>query len=159
IAREMGWTSRLQKEAAPDAKDEDPNENEQHSIEVPHELPDLQPNPATEGVDWVRDEFGEPTHPLSKRALEASIALSDQYDKLGLDETEDPDLVAFLGEFQTTSAKLAGALDDLAYGDEIHDGAFIVAYLKRALGHLHASQAALEKVAGKKLLPAKVLKA
>ena len=33
------------------------------------------------------------------------------------------------------------------------DGAFTVAYLKRALDHLHKSQAGLEAVAPKKVLP------
>ena len=68
-------------------------------------------------------------------------------------------MVTFLGEYQTTAAKLAGALDDLAYGHDLHDGPFTVAYLKRALSHLHAAQAALEKVSAKELLPSKFLNA
>jgi hypothetical protein len=164
IAKEMGWTRREEAlEREKDAKDtperetDFPNEQDERGFQVPDDLPDLQPDPATEGVDWIRDEFGEPTHPLSERALQGCIALDQKYEQLGLDQTEDADLVAFLGEYQTTAAKLAGALDDLAYGYDLHDGPFTVAYLKRALGHLHAAQAALEKVSAKKLLPAKFI--
>jgi len=58
-------------------------------------------------------------------------------------------------QFQTTGAKLAGALNSLAYEDEEspREGGFVVAALKRALKYLHASIDASEKVAGKKLLP------
>ena len=159
VAQEMGWTKHERTEEAgeSDNPEEQEDDGENPGSELASDLPDLQPNPATEGVDWVRDEFGEPTHPLSQRAFEASVALSEKYDELGLEETEDPDLLAFLGEFQTTGAKLAGALDDLAYGDDLHDGAFVVAYLKRALGHLYSSQAALENAARRKLLPDAVI--
>jgi len=57
-------------------------------------------------------------------------------------------------QFQTAGAKLAGALDSLAYHEEgDREGGFIVAALKRALNYLHKSIAAAEKVAGKNLLP------
>jgi hypothetical protein len=59
----------------------------------------------------------------------------------------------FIFEFQTTGAKLAGALNSIARGEGFTDAAFTVAYLKRALDHLHKSQAGLEAVAPKKLLP------
>jgi len=39
----------------------------------------------------------------------------------------------------------------------VRDGAFTVAYLKRALDHLHKSQGGLEAVARRKLLPAKLV--
>jgi hypothetical protein len=63
----------------------------------------------------------------------------------------------FILEFQTTGAKLAGALDGLARGQPYSDSGFTVAYLKRALDHLHKSQAGLEAVAPKKLLPDDVI--
>jgi hypothetical protein len=165
IAKEMGWTRReealgREKEAKTSRDDEaSPANEEEHGFEIPGEVPELQPDPTTEGVDWVRDEFGEPAHPLSQRALKGCIALDRKYEQLGLENTDDPDLVTFLGEYQTTAAKLAGALDDLAYGHDLHDGPFTVAYLKRALSHLHAAQAALEKVSAKELLPSKFLNA
>ena len=63
------------------------------------------------------------------------------------------DLDQFIFELQTTSAKLAGALNSMARGEAVHDRAFTVAYLKRALGHLYKSQAGLEGVAAKNILP------
>ena len=65
----------------------------------------------------------------------------------------DEDVEQFIFEFQTAGAKLAGALDGMARGEDFSDPAFTVACLKRALDHLHKSQAGLEAVAPKKLLP------
>ncbi len=55
--------------------------------------------------------------------------------------------------------KLAGALHDVAAGHGHFELSFIVAYLKRALDHLHKSRAGLEAVAAKALLPADVVAA
>lgn len=77
----------------------------------------------------------------------------DVVDEMGLERLEDKDLDQFIFEFQTAGAKLAGALTSIARGEGFHDPAFTVAYLKRALDHLHKSQAGLEAVAPKKLLP------
>ena len=78
-------------------------------------------------------------------------------DELELKKTEDDDLQQFIFEFQTTGVKLAGALHGIAQGRGPRDGAFTVAYLKRALDHLHQAQAGLEAVAPKKLLPEKMV--
>ena len=78
---------------------------------------------------------------------------SNRADDLGLGESEDRDLQRFLFEFQITSVKLAGALNGIAEGRESCDASFTVAYLKRALDHLHRAQAGLEAVAPKQLLP------
>jgi hypothetical protein len=58
-------------------------------------------------------------------------------------------------EFQTAGAKIAGALNSLAYDDDdsSRDGGFVVAALKRALNYLHKSIAATERVAEKNLIP------
>ena len=72
---------------------------------------------------------------------------------MGLEKHQDADLAQFLFEFQTTGAKLAGALNPIARGQGFADPAFTVALLKRALDHLHKSQAGLEGVAPNKLLP------
>ncbi len=74
-------------------------------------------------------------------------------DELGLAESEDEDLQQFIFEFQTTGVKLGGALSGIPRGEGFSDPAFTVAYLKRALDHLHKAQAGLEAVAPKKLLP------
>ena len=105
----------------------------------------------------MRDEAGYIKHPLALRAFNASVALSHKCRELGKSKADDEDLCAFLSEFQITGAKLAGALNSLAYGRDLREGAFTVAYLKRALGHVHAAQAALERVAAKSLLPAETL--
>ena len=61
---------------------------------------------------------------------------------------------------QTAGAKLAGALNSLAYDEGgLRDGGFVVALLKRALTYVHASMAAAEKVAAKKLIEAERLSA
>ncbi|HWH70960.1 MAG TPA: hypothetical protein VNT26_16345 [Candidatus Sulfotelmatobacter sp.] len=173
IAREMGW-------GGPDVACDQPAEETgaisgppeaggyttgfpeeeaetEAGFEEVEDAPALEPNPATEGVDWVRSEEGDICHPLSLRALRGSLALWRQCEELGLEETEDADLIALENEYQITSAKLAGALDGLAYGRDWNEGPFIVAYLKRALAHLHAAQSALEKVAAKAVLPAPTL--
>jgi hypothetical protein len=64
-----------------------------------------------------------------------------------------------VSQFQTAGAKLAGALNSLAYDDDEHsrDGGFVVAALKRALKYLHAAIDASEKVAPKNLLPEETL--
>jgi hypothetical protein len=166
IAREMGWTCLEEAldaqgqgigkcfDSKEDTRDFEPGAD---GFEPPEDAPGLEPDPATEGVDWVRKEDGYICHPLSLRALEGSIGLWDKFEELGLDKSEDEDLCRLLGEYQTTSAKLAGALDGLAYGRRLSEGAFIVACLKRALSHLHTAQAALESVTKKELLRAEIL--
>ena len=74
-----------------------------------------------------------------------------------LEDSGDKVLDDFLFEFQTTGSKLAGALNCVARGEAFPDPAFTVAYLKRALGHLHKSQAGLEAVAPKNLLPSEMI--
>jgi hypothetical protein len=175
IAKEMGWTwleealdaqddEALEGQAPADqllqgadtkADEGDEEDNEDDPFSAADDLPDPTPDPETEGIDWVRDEHGQITHPLCKRALEGSMALWHKCD--GLKKSQDKDLAALIGGYQTTSAKLAGALDGLAYGRDLRDGAFVVAYLKRALSHLHGSQAALETVATKKLLSSDII--
>jgi hypothetical protein len=165
IAKEMGW-SEEGGEGFPSAPTEgaDPVETGEKSdghgedeinricAEAVENPP--QPDAATEGVDWVRTERGDTKHPLSLRAFESSLAFWRKCRELGLREADDSDLGALVNEFQIIGAKLAGALDNLAYGRRLREGPFIVAYLKRALGHLHAAQSALERVAPKNLLPA-----
>src|SRR6266850_576806 len=113
----------------------------------------LKPDPATEGVDWVSDKEGYHHHPLALRAQDGAMDLWHKCKAIGLGKKDDPDLSRLISEYQTTSAKLAGALNSLAYGRDLRDSAFIVAYLKRALNYLHAAQAALERVNAKNILP------
>jgi hypothetical protein len=148
VAREMGWEW-LEEALEADERGALPPQEEM-------DLPPLVPNPATEGVDWVRDEDGHIHHPLTKRAFERAMSMWHFCkDQDLLDENGDADLQEMIFEFQTAGAKIAGALDSLAYDDDdsSRDGGFVVAALKRALNYLHKSVAAAERVAQKNLLP------
>ena len=151
IAREMGWVRELTEEEAEEERRriEEINEACQQALEEPEPEPD----PQREGIDWIRTEDGDLHHPLQHRCFEGAVKYWKQIDEMGLDKLADKDLEQFLSEFQITGAKLAGALDGVARGEDFRDAAFTVAYLKRALDHLHKSQAGLEAVAPKKLLP------
>lgn len=158
VDRLMGWTD----------GDEEPAGEDEDDAETPDRPPTVeelnaataealenppQPDPATEGVDWIREPDGNLTHPLSLRAFNSSMELWRATKAAGLERSGDEDVGELIAEFQVTSAKLSGALDSLAYGRNLERGAFIVAYLKRALSHLHRAQGALERVAPKAVLP------
>ncbi|MCX6928686.1 MAG: hypothetical protein NT154_36560 [Verrucomicrobia bacterium] len=155
IAREMGWDRELTPEEA---------EQEQHNIEEMNAAcealnePEPEPDPQREGIDWIRTERGDLRHPLQHRCVESAIKYWKLTDELGLDKMGDKDLEQFIFEFQMTGAKLAGALGSFARGTGFADASFTVACLKRALDHLHKSQAGLEGVARKKSLPEATLK-
>jgi hypothetical protein len=147
IAREMGW------EWLEEALEAD----ERGALPPPEEMevPELVPNPATEGVDWIRDKNGHVKHPLSERSFESAMAIWNVCQEKGLmGDDGDRDVQEMVFEFQTAGAKIAGALNSLPYDDDdSRDGGFVVAALKRALGYLHKSIAATERVASKNLLP------
>ncbi len=159
IAKEMGWDS-------PGASDGDSGDDEMEHEEalldveetslITEEALDLEPDPSTEGVNWIRTADGDIRHPLRHRCTETAVRIWNTCDELGLDQHADTDLHRFVFEFQCTGAKLAGALDGLAYAADLDDPAFIVARLKRALDHLHRSQGGLEAVAAKGLAPAEI---
>jgi hypothetical protein len=163
IDKEMGWDEesyqrRLEKAQA--RGEEVMSEEEMNAILADAEAnahEPLVPDPLTEGVDWVRTGNERVAHPLQHRCTESAMALWHACDELGLNKGDDQHLSDLLCEFQITGAKLAGALNSLAYGRGSKEGSFIVACLKRALGHLHAAQAALEKVDPKHLVPKPVL--
>lgn len=160
VERLMGWREPEEdgEPGAASANETGDNAGEPRSDEAFHPLEEaaaeavdreLEPDPATEGVDWVREADGDISHPLSLRAFNGSMQLWRSAQASGAD---DPDLDELVSEFQITSAKLAGALDSLAYGRDLEHGPFLVAALKRGLSHLHRAQAALERVAERKLL-------
>lgn len=156
IAKEMGWDR--------DDTDEGDEGDERLSVEEMNRIceeamkePPPEPDPHREGVDWVRTEDGSIAHPLQHRCFKSAMKLWRQCDELGLEDCPEDALTQFVSEFQVTSAKLAGALVGIAEGREPRDKAFTVAYLKRALDHLHKAQAGLEAVAPKNLLPAPLI--
>ncbi len=149
IAKEMGWNCV-----------EADNDGDRLSVEEINAIceaaanePPPEPDPQREGTDWIRTENGELRHPLQHQCVESAVKYWQQIDDLVEEKSADPDLRLFIEEFQITSAKLAGALVPIAQGEALPEPAFTVAYLKRALDHLHKSQAGLEAVAPKKLLP------
>jgi hypothetical protein len=163
IAKEMGWSS--EDPPSPEgfgAAGED--DDERMSVEEMNRIceeaanePLPEPEPHREGLDWIRTADGDIRHPLQYRCHESAMKVWHECDELGLKESEDEDLQQFVFEFQTTGVKLGGALHGIAQGRGPRDGAFTVAYLKRALDHLHQAQAGLEAAAPKKLLPEKMV--
>ncbi|MBI3882504.1 MAG: hypothetical protein HY301_20890 [Verrucomicrobia bacterium] len=151
IAKEMGWDHEVTPEQAEQQRQwiEEMNAATEEALNEPEPEPD----PHREGIDWIRTEDGDLRHPLQHRCFESSMKYWHQVDELGLEKLADKDLDQFIFEFQTTGAKLAGALNGLAQDRGSRDAGFTVAYLKRALDHLHKSQAGLEAVAPKKILP------
>jgi hypothetical protein len=150
VAREMGW----------DWLDDALDATERGGVfpsdaaDPSEDAPPLEPDPATEGVDWVRDKHGHPQHPLTIRASDVAISMFHKCKALGLlGEDGDADLRAMISEAQTTGAKLAGALNSLCYRGEDADPGFIVAYLKRALTYLHAALAAVSRAEPRNLIP------
>jgi hypothetical protein len=151
----MGWERELTEEEAEAERERIEEINA--ACEAALNEPPPEPDPHREGIDWIRTEDGELRHPLQHRCFESAMKFWHQADELGFEKSDDKDLGQFIFEFQTTSVKLGGALDGLAEGRGYRDDAFTIAYLKRALAHLHKSQAGLEAVAPKKLLPAKLI--
>jgi hypothetical protein len=153
IAKEMGW---LREDQTEEEIEEERRHIEQMNAICEAALnepaPEPEPDPSREGIDWIRTEDGEVHHPLQHRCFESSLKFWRQAKELGLEESDDKDLCQFIGEFQTTGAKLAGALNGITRGADFAEAAFIVACLKRALNHLHKAQAGLEAVAPKNLL-------
>ena len=155
IAKEMGW---LKEQTEEEAEEERKRIEEMNrACEEALNEPPPEPEPHREGIDWIRTKDGDLRHPLQHRCFESAMKFWKQTDKLGLKKTEDEDLQQFIFEFQTTGAKLAGALNGIAQDRDFADPSFIVACLKRALDHLHKSQAGLEAVAPKKILSEKMI--
>jgi hypothetical protein len=155
IAREMGWIQEMTEEEAK-AQQEWIEEANRACEEALNEPPP-EPEPHREGIDWVRTKDGRTAHPLQYRCSKSALKFWKQARQAGMEKLADKDLDAFIFEFQTTAAKLAGSLNGVAEGRSFSDGAFTVAYLKRALNHLHKSQAGLEAIAQKKILSSRAI--
>ena len=151
VAREMGWTK------LPDLLADLDEAVEQGEIDLPDfdvgDFEDPVPNSLTEGVDWISDEYGHPVHPLQKLAMDTVMELWHECKDAEMltKEAGNGELHEMLFNGQCVSAKLAGALNSLAY-DRIDDHAFIVACLKRSLPYFDTMIQALEKVRKQELL-------
>jgi hypothetical protein len=150
IAEEMGWARELTEEEAKAERERIEEMN--RACEEALNEPPPKPEPHREGIDWIRIKNGGIAHPLQHRCSESAHKFWKQAEKAGMEKLADEDLDQFIFEFQTTAAKLAGALNGIAEDRGFSDDAFTVACLKRALNHLHKSQAGLEAIAPKKLL-------
>ena len=155
IAKEMGWSRELTETEAAEEQKRIAEMN--RACEEALNEPSPEPDPHREGIDWIRTEAGNLRHPLQHRCFKSAIKFWNQADELGLEKLGDKNLDQFICEFQTTSVKLGGALGGIANGRGYRDNSFTVAYLKRALAHVHKAQAGLEAVAPKKLLPDKMV--
>lgn len=153
IAHEMGWNWYEEVEELIDEEWEDSIDEEMEA------LPKLDPNPLTEGRDWIRTPDGRIRHPLSFRTAEAVRGIWRSFRQRGhLEENQDSDLHNLLFHSQTFNAKLAAAIDSLAYDDE-PDGGFIVACLKRTLKGFDQVMTYLNLVSQKNLVSVDELQA
>jgi hypothetical protein len=172
IAREMGWTwleealdwqeqqTKQRQQQEKEKKNEDlqaetPAEDEDEFEEEfeDHELPP--PDPMREGIDWVRDDRGHISHPIQKRAHDALHALLEDLKAAGhFPEEQDEQLGDFVSGYMTLGAKLAGALDGIARGDDFSEAAMVIAWLKRVLEILNKTVSAADAVSEKRFLPA-----
>ena len=159
IAQEMGWPDDGELTPEEQAEEDRQLADMNRAGEEADEEPPAEPDPSREGIDWIRTAEGDFAHPLQHRCSESMMKFWHQAEEVGMEKLADPDLDQFIFELQTTGAKLAGALNGVAEGRTSMDAAFVVACLKRALDHLHKSQAGLEATAPKKILPEIMLRA
>ncbi len=161
-AREMGWTHIEEylesgeqaetREHANEDKDEDVDVEPDRFADA-DESWEMEPNPETEGRDWIRDKDGRVHHPLQSRATEIGFAFRHDCLALGLlGEPRNDELEDLVFSLHMIAVKLAGALNSLAYESDPDNG-FIVAYLKRALKPLHDALRQSERIRASRLVP------
>ena len=120
---------------------------------VGFDLEDPEPNPATEGIDWVRNGQGRPVHPLSLRATDTVEAFGRECSDAGLLKEGDgnDDLREMFFNGYLVGVNIGGVLDSLGC-DGVVDAGFIVSNLKRAFPYFDKMMKALEKVRKKELI-------
>ena len=135
IAREMGWAW-LDEALAAEERGELPEPEESDTL-TDFDEADFEedpPDPAREGIDWVRDAEERILHPVAKHARDLLYALLAELRAGGEDLVEtDAALGEFAMHFMTLHVKLASALDFIARGEDDTDPGLIIAWLKRAL--------------------------
>lgn len=123
------------------------------------EFPGGPPVAEREGIDWVRDEQGRILHPLAKHLCDQSTTMWRWYtDQKFLGDGADEDLHEMLRQSELAATRCAGALHHLAYKDQTRQPGYVVARLKRSLGHIHMAMAAASRLASKKSVPLDCLK-
>lgn len=156
IAREMGWD---RFDGIVDDDEDLVFDGDSSTVwDDDDSLPPLEPIAGTEGRDWIRDRDGNVSHPVSARAAALAMNIWRCCKENGMtgEAVNDPDIHNMIFHAQTLSAKLAGALDSLAYEDD-PDGGFVVACLKRALKHFGQTIHSISIVTQKNVLPSATL--
>ena len=154
IAREMGWEPIEEYLKAKEA-----GEIPEKDWDIPDldEVPDPQPNPLTEGIDWVRNERGHPVHPLYNQMFEIVTGMWHDCEDLGLiGENGDQAVRDMVFASQRVNAKLAGALNSI-WMDHDRDGGCIVACLKRSLKYFNETMGHFQTVQKMNKVPVKRL--
>jgi hypothetical protein len=158
IAREMGWT--WVEEALDELASETPEEQAARQAEIDAMNEDAanyvepEPDPATEGIDWVRDDEERIVHPIYKRARDAQYGVMDDLKvQSRMPGIDDEPVEEFFAEICLLAAKLAGALNGLAR-DSYRDPAMIIANLKRILEIHNRALTTLEAAKSSPLLSA-----
>jgi len=155
IAREMGWTWIEEALDAGEAVPADEQGGEEFADDVsgadPPEEP--APDPAREGIDWVRDRDEGFIHPTAKHARDTFHDLRNELEVLAPDLSEKD---AAVGEFESQlmilSVKLCAHLNFLVR-DDLHDPALLIAWLKRDLEIHNKILAASSTLADHPLIP------
>jgi len=115
-----------------------------------------EPEPRREGLDWIRTADGDIRHPLQHRCHESAMKVWHKCDELASINAETRSWNSLSSSFRTTGVNLPARCHGVALGRgarrRIH-----VAYLKRALDHLHQAQAGLEAVAAEETVPEKMV--
>lgn len=149
IAREMGWSwleEALDAQAAAESE-VPPAEAAPALAEDGEDFEGPPPDPAREGIDWVRNESDHVVHPLQFRAHNLLHALCAELKSAGhFPDCEDAALGDFIGHFMTLTAKLAGALGSIARGWTELDSGMTIARLKRILSLVNDALVASECV-------------
>jgi predicted nuclease with RNAse H fold len=156
IAREMGW-EHIEEYLDAKANGELPETSE---WEIPDmdELPDPQPDPLKEGIDWVLDDMGHPVHPLYLKCFNLTSKFRDDCKQSGaLDEKNENPLNDLIFSAHMVTAKLAGALNSIWMDHE--DGGFIVACLKRSLKYFNEAMQHIQTVRNKQSISSDLLTA
>jgi hypothetical protein len=127
----MGWTwieeaLDAEEAAAKEGRDEEEDEEEELNEDA---FEEPEPDPALEGIDWVRDDDEGFIHPVAKHAGEVFYALQTEVEAMGLMEGDDA-ADEFVSQVMILSVKLRAHLNFLVRGD-LHDAALLIAWLKR----------------------------
>jgi hypothetical protein len=115
-----------------------------------------EPDPAREGIDWVRHKDEGVVHPIYRAAHALSGDALDEFRGSAqvFEPDADPEAGEFVGQIMTLSVKLAGALNGIAQGRGSFDPSFTIAAVKRVLDYHNATLAALAKLEGKPFITA-----